>query len=400
MNSNLIVIGNGFDLECGLKSTYGDFFKKRISDDLRQCFYRIHRIFIDNKNESFASINFSNKQLKQVKVMNFRGLMFPEDFKSMRKADLTFWDFAFLSIGMSPDANWHDVEENIRFFLSNEVKSKTNYSEIGLKNKVLGYGEESKIRLCCILAYAFFDEDRYKNSKDIYDFLYKELRLFEEKFTEYLWTEYNRSESVYNEKFPILIQTILNSNSDNNSNGDYSILSFNYTRHENVADRITNIHGTLQDKNIIFGIDQKTVLSARPEYRFTKTFRKMTQVNKSNSPVTITGKDKLNNIFFYGHSLSELDYSYFQSIFDYYDIYSSGIKLIFCCTHFDESKSEEEILQIQTLRASKMIETYGFSMGKEREQHGKNLLHKLMLEGRVDVTIINPNYKGKQHNSR
>ncbi|EFW89333.1 hypothetical protein [Streptococcus equinus] len=47
--------------------------------------------------------------------------------------------------------------------------------------------------------------------------------------------------------------------------------------------------------------------------------------------------DKTDNIFtkdmdvikFYGHSLARADYSYFQYIFDMYDLYNSDVKLIF-----------------------------------------------------------------------
>jgi len=39
--------------------------------------------------------------------------------------------------------------------------------------------------------------------------------------------------------------------------------------------------------------------------------------------------EKLGTINFFGHSLSKADYSYFQAIFDLYNIYSSEINLIF-----------------------------------------------------------------------
>lgn len=392
MKENLLIIGNGFDLECGLKSSYGDFFKKRISKEIIDSFTEIYDIFIDNRRGSFVSIFFSNELPRQMKGEQFRGYIHPDDYKIIKKANLTFWDFIFLTKGMSNTSDWHNVEDNIRLFLSNEVNSVTDYLNIGMPDKSVEFGEKHRIRFCCIMAFTFLEENRYKKSNDIYDFLYKELKIFEEDFTEYLKEEFQLSRSIYDIKFPALMRAILDLDLDDKPSDNYSILSFNYTRYEKIAGEVSNIHGTLRDRNIIFGIDQKSIRSDAPEYRFTKTFRKLTQVEKSNNEVTISGKDILRNIFFYGHSLSELDYSYFQSIFDYYDIYSSEIKLIFCCTHFDENKTEEEILQAQTLAASKLIETYGASMGKEREQHGKNLLHKLMLEDRVDVRILKPTY--------
>ncbi|WP_429947951.1 AbiH family protein [Enterococcus sp. DIV1297f] len=392
MKENLVIIGNGFDLECSLKSSYGDFFKNRISTELMDLFNEVYKIYLDNKHIEFVSIFFSSEIPLQIQGEQFKAYIHQDQYQKLRKANLTFWDLVFLTMGMSANSYWHNVEDNIRLFLDKEIDRNTNYSTIGMKDTSNEIRVNHNIRFCCILAFALLEEDRYKKSIDIYDFLYKELRIFEKDFTEYLMQEFQVRLPIYTIKFPELMQAILGPDSTDYLNDNYSILSFNYTRYYRIGGEISNIHGTLQDENIIFGIDQKSIRSDTPEYRFTKTFRKLTQVNKSKNEVTISGKDKLKKIFFYGHSLSELDYSYFQSIFDYYDIYSSEVKLIFCCTHFDKNRTKEEILQAQTLAASKLIETYGSSMGKEREQHGKNLLHKLMLEDRVDVRIIRPTY--------
>ena len=62
--------------------------------------------------------------------------------------------------------------------------------------------------------------------------------------------------------------------------------------------------------------------------------------------------DKIDSIFtkdmdvikFYGHSLARADYSYFQYIFDMYDLYNSNIKLIFTIQKF-EGRTVEEVRQ-------------------------------------------------------
>lgn len=391
MEENLVIIGNGFDLECGLKSSYSDFFNTRISKQVMESFYEIYEQFVSNKDEDFYSIYFVGSDEPNYSVYTLRDFLMDDQIDVVTEAKLTIWDLVFLFIGKSTELNWHNIEENIRLFLSHDIYEGTDYSHIGL-SKGEWEGESSRIRFLCILSHELFDGTRYIGTKDIYDFLYRELRIFEESFVEYMINEVTKKKNIYDLKVNTLLQTILDPHYPDTNGCEFSVISFNYTRHLCMRGKITNIHGTLMDRNIIFGIDQKDVKSESAEYRFTKTFRKLTQVKRSQEAVTISGKETIRNIFFYGHSLSELDYSYFQSIFDYYDIYHSEITLVFCCTHFDTSKTVEEILQDQTIAASQLIESYGGTMGKEREHHGKNLLHKLMLEGRVDVRIIRPIY--------
>ncbi len=57
-------------------------------------------------------------------------------------------------------------------------------------------------------------------------------------------------------------------------------LSFNYTEPINSPYfNITNVHGTLKSRRIIFGIDQTKVNPLEEIYRFTKTFRQMTETS-------------------------------------------------------------------------------------------------------------------------
>lgn len=49
----------------------------------------------------------------------------------------------------------------------------------------------------------------------------------------------------------------------------------------------------------------------------------------------------IKNIVFYGHSLAPADYSYFQSIFDYYNIYDNDITLVFYYSIYDKNKEQD-----------------------------------------------------------
>ena len=115
-------------------------------------------------------------------------------------------------------------------------------------------------------------------------------------------------------------------------------LSFNYTEPINSPYfNITNVHGTLKSRRIIFGIDQTKVNPLEEIYRFTKTFRQMTETSiaKRSDELILPRKEEINEIAFFGHSLSKLDYSYFQTIFDFYDLYSSDVTLAFYYRLYD-----------------------------------------------------------------
>lgn len=95
-------------------------------------------------------------------------------------------------------------------------------------------------------------------------------------------------------------------------------------------------------------------------------------------------------IKFYGHSLASSDYSYFQAILDEIDLYKSNVRLIFLYRPWikddGERISEIEARDGMCHKVSQLLTTYGSTM--ENKDHGKNLMHKLLLEGRLSVRQI------------
>ena len=74
---------------------------------------------------------------------------------------------------------------------------------------------------------------------------------------------------------------------------------------------------------------------------------------------------------------SEADYSYFQSIFDYYNLYSnSNISLNF---YYSEGYEQTDAIY-------RLINIYGKSLSNKEQ--GKNLIHKLLLENRLNIIKI------------
>ena len=152
----------------------------------------------------------------------------------------------------------------------------------------------------------------------------------------------------------------------------------------------SNVHGKLCNKqcsedcvssSVIFGIDDKLIqLQKTNELRlFSKTYRKMSDTS---TPISILPKNDGQpiEIKFYGHSLSEADYSYFQSIFDFYNLYDNyNVSLLFYY-----SKGYEQNDEIYRL-----INSYGKTL--ENKDRGKNLIHKLLLENRLKIVEVPEN---------
>lgn len=391
MKSNLFIVGNGFDLACGLRSSYQDFFRSRISKSILEELEYFHiRFDAGVSKQSLNSIYFGS--LKGPKRDDFP----KEYYEETIKAELTFWDILFYVFNKNKgNQNWYDVENSILSIL-NMIDIDEDYSDLGYKENQtrgflsIGFEDEEKecFREALILGYILIPEDRYVSKNDIFDFLYSELLLFEADFTKYLIKEIDSQQGVYTIAVVNLLRTIIGS--DVLESKDYSVLSFNYTTSPVLRDAATNVHGTLMDRNIIFGIDQNAVGADTPLFRFTKTFRKMIQViDPERNKTYINDKDQLKKIIFYGHSLGEADYSYFQSIFDYYDIYASNIQLEFCCSTYGD-KTSVEVLSEMSILVGKLLSNYGPTMGNENR--AKNILHKLMLENRLHIREI-PRYR-------
>ncbi|OTO13768.1 hypothetical protein A5882_002190 [Enterococcus sp. 4E1_DIV0656] len=383
MSSNLIVLGNGFDLKCGVKSTFKDFFDNRISEDVEQ---QIKSFFknIDIR-DTYRSLSFDEAQ-------EYDGVLVPEgSYNLIKDAKLTFWDLLFVTKKNKKTlVNWHNVEQNMLDILKDLDLTK-NYSHLGqrmisgvpgIRSKLKSSIKESLIQ-CSILAYYVIPKERYRSKKNLDDFLLSELIEFESSFSKYLEDKILETYE-YSYVSELLIRKIIG---EDNSIDDVEALSFNYTEPSCLRSKITNVHGKLRNNNIIFGIDQDEISPNSLIYKYTKTFRKMVQINKNNGDsVYINNKNDLKNIFFYGHSLSVLDYSYFQSIFDYYNLYDSNVSLTFCCSPYGD-KTSQEILTEHAGLVANLLGKYGKTMNNEN--HGRNLMHKLMLEGRLTIKEIN-----------
>ena len=391
--SQLLILGNGFDLHCGLKSSYKDFFQSTILDTIGE--------------------QYGSRQIKA----GVSG----------------FWEtllFGYYKIHSgNSDYNWCDIETIIKDTLLNICKDNKDFFINTLKSVQRSDDSYNVVRVS-IQRKNYPDDSIYSL---FIDYILHSLYAFEKRFCEYIYDQLNEKEindsyivnalnllkvlTGFTDKQYKTIKDIIERKEkeyvelNSPSNGQFgwqekrilsqeftnlcsvNILSFNYTALFDILEvkspcLYNNVHGKLcthpcaencTDCNIIFGIDD-TVIQSQDEdsglYKFSKTYRKM--LNSNAGTHILPSKDnQLIEIKFYGHSLNVADYSYFQSIFDYYNLYeNNNVSLIFYY-----SKGYE-----QTDKIYQLINTYGKTLSNKDQ--GKNLTHKLLLENRLKIVEI------------
>lgn len=354
----LIVIGNGFDLACGLHSRFSDFMKSRYDGD-------------------------------------GNWLLEPEEE--------TAWDIILSSIS-EDDSLWCDIESTIaKWVIGDEGKAKLTSA---LTTRLPDLGED-RYRELSINALrlqleshnpelGIYDSSashiKHKESEG-FDFLLSELHLFEKAFDSYLWNEVISSSS-YTDNAKKAFKRLVSEDIEYESNAaSTSIINFNYTKVELLRNVVMhNVHGSLESGNIVIGIDAKGVGDGSLALPFTKTYRLLAlKPIMHESLVHPAGSvDPTYIIKFYGHSLAAADYSYFQALFDTVDLYGSNVVLGFYYSKYKGGSGNEisdSVLRERQYRmVSHLLMSYGDTI--DNKAHGDNLMHKLLLEGRLFIKKI------------
>lgn len=458
--SQLLILGNGFDLQCGLKSSYKDFFRCSILDTeqsdapkMKQCCDGFWEQLLFNYYMKFGNDDYKWCDIESIINQTIWSINFGESDTSSPIPSEGIWGDALSCF----ERNYDPIEEAkkikepinkylytycARFYFHNLPCSneKADYEQHLLNAHLLQELKNFESRFCKYLKELIVDpsSEIVLNAEqkqhlltvsilqDVQNLRCNYLKEFvvdpssEIKFdkkyivnasnliaklTDFTNERFENIEDVIKEaiegqKKPISKKHFISSWTKINvlkeeffKLNDISILSFNYTALFDILKvdapwLYSNVHGKIclekcsencKSSSIIFGIDDTVIQSQKSndELRiFSKTYRKM---SNTGAPISILppNNGKPLKIKFYGHSLSDADYSYFQSIFDYYNIYNnSNIELVFYY-----SKGFE-----QTDAIYRLLNTYGTTF--MNQQQGKNLIHKLLLENRLKIIEI------------
>lgn len=470
----LIVMGNGFDLQCGMPTRYQDFFDYRFGislqykinkylesnsdartefyETLSQKVYSYFRITVGSKQiirtpssiyiteEELQIISktqsLTKKYLLQIKDQITKDIKDPQlqedllnEWETISSITYSKWDTIFLLASCFLSENsiiqWDDVENIIFKIVSIILLDKKEVSLDGLvfKSSLSKRYFMFGVRNC-------FNESKNK----VAIAMLNQLRIFEENFADYINKIRIESTNRYYRPSFELLTNLMHVQKEN----ILDVLSFNYSLDKGCLDGFrqyfdnkynnqnlitinswSNIHGVAAykddyekgqilaqstktiGKNIqlpapIFGIDNHDILSPDksnnftfddPRSIFTKSFRLLDN-NINNIRTKIFQKD-VDVITFFGHSLNQADYSYFESIFDQYDIFHSNVKLEFYYYPGNDDvtakSNEREVMK----NVVKLLTSYGNTLANE---HGENIVNKLILEQRLSV-LPNPNPK-------
>lgn len=376
--TQLIIIGNGFDLECGLKSKYSDFFEPR-----ETCLYP------SNEDLDAAGKNFSTY---------------------ITENGITVWDVILEEYA---DNLWNDIEKAIALWVVPGPKKGSSHFQrlLSLLNPGMGSDIDPEVRKQFSWKnYKGRENDVVKeiavarfilqtctrrridwNEEILYGYLQSQLACLENEFRKFMLRQLELTPTYSKESLKLLSDLMTPFFPDGKKTDTLTtILNFNYT---NPTKRLSvgtslkavNVHGKL-DGEIVFGIDGKNYLDDEHIAPFTKTYRLLGLHSENrftlfeNVGSIVSANKSLDVIKFYGHSLAEPDYSYFQAIFDEVDLYSSNTRLIFYFRNHDGLKDARTEMNKNVCQ---LLSEYGQTM--DNVDHGKNLMHKLILEGRLSV---------------
>ena len=433
----ILILGNGFDLASGLPTLYSKYFNdfELENSKLFNRLNELRRIFRDHYR--IVKAGSVSELMDDTEVI----ILVNEIVNIVYESRISIWSLNFWLSETNKYRNWSDIEVRIE----NNVKMKdpfidraninTNAEEnkcfIFLKHlltegkivdSLLLYNEipsTADFLMVALICQKVITKREYIE-KDFNMLLFMELKLLEKDFKLYIEIisnnindnisevdgEFKKKTSFRNKYRDNLVHLV-----DDNFRNVF-LLNFNYTNfsHPVVSDDFeirrgnkvyyinqNNIHG-VYSSDIILGIDKSTMSTEDNYYLFTKTYRKMEMYDSINSN-PLPSKASVKLISFFGHSLSKADYSYFKSIFDYYDIYSSGVRIEFLFSYYSDSRYTLEnqtnrIRQALFTNVTKLLDKYGSEMSDKG--YGKNLTHKLLLENRLiyrEVTLKEIDYK-------
>lgn len=234
--STVLVVGNGFDLNLGLRTSYDDFFKSS--------FFHVNDDEVNHIGIAMSLVEYGLSSKEFISVFNY--------LKACQ--EITNWcdiEGAFGNL-----LNYYDVETDKGFVISEESFQHlhTSFCE----------------HLDMVLANDFF---------------------------------YMKQESVAYKLAQELVGTL-----------NLSVINFNYTTtlkriNPFYKDKIQYVHGTLEDRSIIFGVEDD--LKVPKEYAFLlKTFSPHYRSHNIRHQLL-----NAEHIIIFGHSLAKADYHYFKELF-------------------------------------------------------------------------------------
>ena len=349
MSKALLIVGNGFDLKCGLHSKYIDFLHSQ-----RKGHARFDKFIEFLENNSFDTFNAD-------KLHSIEDIIEVEE-------DISFLDYYFTILDwrsgkLNKEKAWSDIEDMLLYGFS--------YS-----NDSFGFHFDD--------CYSCYDDEITKKEHPYYRDSYPHLII-----SNYLSKVFNQKQIIYLQfrkyvlseldAFSLCFSKYINEQVKNNQNyyqqaqelitritnvglNECEIISFNYTEPVS-GPNLANIHGLASKNKIVLGItcgegEKKETVHNSWYYKATKEY-KIANVLASGIKV-YANYDDVTDIFIYGLSLGQQDYDFFDNLFDEFDILMRVYKVTihFCFSTYG-GKSRDEVEIETTSRVAELINHFG-----------------------------------------
>lgn len=402
----LFVIGNGFDLQCNLKSTYEDFLYSKLKDYGEE----IGKIpFADNVSIQSTLDYYIEDLAETLEVLKSNGK------QNVFFEKLSAWYIILLGKKMLMNNDWCYIEnqihemlrqrsddispiEDIGSWILEDISGRENthrdrdtyiYKLVAL-NMQLKYREIFELVLelggsCDIDCQSLLKASDERLVTLIVEKLLLELNELEKDFGKYLYKAVNQL-ADYSERSERLFRIMLD-NMRVERPIKYNVLSFNYTRPWfqgsnrviNELVKYVNIHGHIEPNGgkIVFGIDESEINPNSSQYIFTKVSRTLGLYNQQQSnmdiPINELLSEGIKRVIFYGHSLSIADYGYFKMIFDRYKDEETQFEFYY---NVYEGTTEEKEYRKQVNAISRLFGIYS------REKFGQSNIFQEMVQNK------------------
>lgn len=370
-----IILGNGFDLFCGLHTSYGDYFSKQKK--------KYELILNEVKEASNCLAGLFEDGLKPN--------IFQEITDGLTISPQNIWDIIFaISIKGESDKMWCDVEQTMFDFLYavdtgwQEIKPHwTNVYNFLQKAPYQGRSAGSFILARCIKGKC---SSSILSKDDFCIFLLDELKEFEGSFARFIARQHVAFDGFvpqFNINYVTRARQLLETLCKSEEITSIDCFNYGFTPEPIFYNKCNFVNGDCA--NPIFGVDSKF----RPDdsrYVFTKTNRRIEwEMNRT----TLSQHPDFENAIVFGHSLNENDYSYFFPVLDQLEMTNFASKKKFVITYcVYDSKKETEIKNELRHRIYALFVAYAKYKGQSIEP--ARLLDSLTTQGRVMTVSIPP----------
>ena len=346
----LLIIGNGFDLKCGLNTRYIDYWRYQRKN--HPSFDAFVKYLEDN---SFNSFEGENLDILERIIEIEEGVTFLDYY-------FTLYDWRIRRL--DKDKVWSNIEDMLLYGLTDTGSFKAfNFegcyscflqTKDKERNDSFFYDSYAHLIISIYLSKVFckkpIGEARFN------DYIISEINSFSICFSNYI-NEQVKENSTYYELAQNLISKITNA-----SLNECEIVSFNYTE-PICGPNLANIHGIASKRKIVMGVtcgdgSKKETTHHSWYYKATKEY-KIASVSASGIKVSANYED-ITDIYVYGLSLGKQDYDFFDNLFDEFEflmrIYKA--KIHFCFSTY-AGKTKDEVAEETTSRVTELINYFG-----------------------------------------